>query len=268
MFNFLGFLFSFLKGIYNTCVIHTQVNKQASVARILFAGFFGIIWTSINETFFDAQINEYNKKLSTTPNEYDTPHDNIIATNTVPQLNNLHTNHPLSLFPRNYRNTAVTEHISTRHSYPQSPVTLLVAHQPNIKDTIKQIVEKPHVTNFALGTTIFLAHDEPPDWVPQPFPFLPIRATTLTGYKFTATISEKKINCSQVSNGNKTGLYHESYYPSNINKFLDLNTEDCKSELQHLKLTKYKCSNRKLVKFQVFFETLHIKQNLKDTKAI
>ena len=36
MFNFIGFLFSLLKGIYNACAIHTQVNRQASVARILF----------------------------------------------------------------------------------------------------------------------------------------------------------------------------------------------------------------------------------------
>ena len=43
MSNFIGFLFSLLKGIYNTCAIHTQVNRQASVARILFAGFFGFI---------------------------------------------------------------------------------------------------------------------------------------------------------------------------------------------------------------------------------
>ena len=40
MFNFIGFFFSLLKGIYNTCAIHTQVNRQAKVARILFAGFF------------------------------------------------------------------------------------------------------------------------------------------------------------------------------------------------------------------------------------
>ena len=51
MFNFIGFLFSLLKGIYNTCAIHTQVNRQASVARILFAGFFGIFSTSINKFF-------------------------------------------------------------------------------------------------------------------------------------------------------------------------------------------------------------------------
>ena len=37
MFNFIGFLFSLLKAIYNTCALHTQVNRQASVARILFA---------------------------------------------------------------------------------------------------------------------------------------------------------------------------------------------------------------------------------------
>ena len=47
-FNCLGFLLSLLKGIYNTCAIHTQVNKQASVARILFAGFFGLFSTSMN----------------------------------------------------------------------------------------------------------------------------------------------------------------------------------------------------------------------------
>ena len=41
MFNFIGFLFSLLKGIYITCAIHTQVNRQASVARILFAELFG-----------------------------------------------------------------------------------------------------------------------------------------------------------------------------------------------------------------------------------
>ena len=69
--NFSGFLFSRLKGIYNTCAIHTQVNRQASAARILFAGFFGIFSTSINEVLLDAQIKEYNSKLSTTPDTYD-----------------------------------------------------------------------------------------------------------------------------------------------------------------------------------------------------
>ena len=46
---------------------HT-VNRQASVARIIFAGFFGIFSTSINEILPNAQIREYNTKLSATPN--------------------------------------------------------------------------------------------------------------------------------------------------------------------------------------------------------
>ena len=71
MFNFLGFLFSLLKGIYIKCEnSYTKKNKQASVARILFAGFFEIFSTSINEIILDAQIKAYNTKLSTTPNTY------------------------------------------------------------------------------------------------------------------------------------------------------------------------------------------------------
>ena len=38
------------------------------------------------------------------------------------------------------------------------------------------------------------------------------QATTLTGYKFTATFSEKKVHCSQDSNGNKNRLDHESFH--------------------------------------------------------
>ena len=52
MFHFLGFLFSILKGIYNTCGIHTQVNKEASVARILFAGLFGKFSTKKKTKYF------------------------------------------------------------------------------------------------------------------------------------------------------------------------------------------------------------------------
>ena len=133
MFNFFGFLFSILKGIYNTCSIHTQINKQASVAHILFAGFFGIFSTSTNKIFLDAQINEYNKKLSTIPNAYDNSQENKNTTPTAPQLHNVHNSHPLSIVTRNYRITAVTEHICTGHCYPQSPVTHITAHQPDIE---------------------------------------------------------------------------------------------------------------------------------------
>ena len=54
------------------------------------------------------------------------------------------------------------------------------------------------------------------------------RATTVTGYKFTATFSEKKVHCSQVSNGNKNRLDHESFYQVIIERLLHLNPDDCK----------------------------------------
>ena len=53
------------------------------------------------------------------------------------------------------------------------------------------------------------------------------RSTTLTGYKLTATFSEKKVHCSQVSNGNKNQLDHESFYQSNIERLLYLSPQDC-----------------------------------------
>ena len=102
MFNFLGFLFSLKKVIYNTCAIHTQVNKRGSVAQLLFAGFFVIFSTSMNEIFLDAQIKEYNTKLSTTPETYDDSHNN-----TNPQLQNLNHKLSLSLVPRNFRNCKI-----------------------------------------------------------------------------------------------------------------------------------------------------------------
>ena len=71
MFNFIGFLFSLLKGVYNTCAIQTHEDKQANVARILFAGLFGIFSRSLNKILLDAQIKEYNTTLSTTANTYD-----------------------------------------------------------------------------------------------------------------------------------------------------------------------------------------------------
>ena len=83
------------------------------------------------------------------------------------------------------------------------------------------------------------------------------RATTVIGYKFTATFSEKKVHCSQVSNGNKNRLDHESFYQSNIERLLHLNPEDCKNELLRLNITKNKNTDRKLVYFQVFADSVH-----------
>ena len=75
------------------------------------------------------------------------------------------------------------------------------------------------------------------------------RSTTLTGYNITATFSEKKVHCSQVSNGNKNRLDHESFYQSNIERLLHLSPQDCKNELRRLNLTQNDGMNRKLVKF-------------------
>ena len=86
------------------------------------------------------------------------------------------------------------------------------------------------------------------------------RSTTLKGYKFTATFSEKKIHCSQVSNGNKNRLDHESFYQSNIERLLHLSPQDCRNELERLNLTQNDGMNRKLVNFQNF-QTWHISRN-------
>ena len=83
------------------------------------------------------------------------------------------------------------------------------------------------------------------------------RTTTVIGYKFTATLSEKKVHCSQVSNGNKNRLDHESFYQSNIERLLHLNRDNCKTELHRLNLTRNKHADRKIVNFQVFSDSVH-----------
>ena len=138
MFNFIGFLFSLLKGIYNTCAIHTQVNRQASVARSLFAGFFGVFSSIIKEILLDAQIKEYKTKLSTNPNTYDDSNNN---TNAIPTAPHLPKNHPLSLVSRNFRNLAITNRRNLRRSHIQSPIQHIVAQHPPIDATYKKIIE-------------------------------------------------------------------------------------------------------------------------------
>ena len=87
------------------------------------------------------------------------------------------------------------------------------------------------------------------------------RASTLRNSqqhtKLTATFSEKKVHCSQVSNGNKNRIDHESFYQSNIGRLLHLSPDNCKNELERLKITSNKGKNRKLVNFQVFSDSAH-----------
>ena len=174
MFNFIGFFFSLLKGIYNTCAIHTQLNRQASVARILFAGFFGNFSSSINKILLDAQIKEYNTKIATRQNTYDEEHNNIEVTPTAPQLPPSLQNHPLSLAPRNFRNLAITNNPNFRPNTTQSPIQHIMAHHSQDDNTYEQIIEQPHTTTFqSQNNHFFLAHDEPTTWIPTPLKFPP-----------------------------------------------------------------------------------------------
>ena len=157
MFNFIGFLFSFLKRTYNTCAMHTQVNRQASVARILFAGFFGVFSTSINKRLLDAQIIAYNTKISTEPNTYDESQNNTNTSPRAPQLPSLHHNHPLSLVSRNFRNLALTNTTSSRPNYLPSPIHHIVTQQSQNDDTYEQIIEQPHTTTFQSQKILILS---------------------------------------------------------------------------------------------------------------
>ena len=67
--------FSLLNGIYTTYAIHTR-QKTSYCSKIFIR--------RINEILLDAQIKEWNKKLSTKPNAYDAPQDNKNITTTAP----------------------------------------------------------------------------------------------------------------------------------------------------------------------------------------
>ena len=148
MFNFIGFLFSLLKGIYNTCAIHTQVNRQASVARIQFEGYFGIFSSSLNKILLNAQIKKYNTNIPTRQNTYDEEHNNIEKTPTAPQLPPLPPNHSLSIVPSNFRNLAITNNPNSRPNIKQSPIQHLMTHYSQNDNKYKQIIEQPHTTTF------------------------------------------------------------------------------------------------------------------------
>ena len=141
MFIFIGFLFSLLKGIYNTCAIHTQVNRQASVARIIFS-------SSINKIILDAQIKEYNTKLATRPNTYDEEHNNVDIVPTAPQVPALPQNQPLSLVPRNFRNLAITNNPNFRPHSIHSPIRHITTNHSQNDSNYEQIIEQPHTTTF------------------------------------------------------------------------------------------------------------------------
>ena len=131
MFNFFWISLLIIKKIFNTCAKHTQVNKQESVACILFARFFRLFLNSIIKILLDPQISEYNKK------NYE-PHQMHTVLHKTTEI--LHLPH------KNYKTSMITN--STSHSYPLSSVTHIKAHQPKIEDKYETIVEQPHTTNF------------------------------------------------------------------------------------------------------------------------
>ena len=126
---------------------NTHTSKQTS-KRGIFAQIFECFPISIDKILLEAQISEHNKKLSTATVTDDTSQDNKNITPTAPQFQDFQINHQLFLVPRNYRHTPITEHSSSSHSYPQSPVSHIVVHQPKKDVTYDQIVEQPHTTNF------------------------------------------------------------------------------------------------------------------------
>ena len=148
MFNFIGYIFSLLKGIYNTGAIHTQKKPTSKRSTHIICRIFGIFSSSINKILLDAQIKEYKTKLSTNPNTYDESNNNTNALPTAPHLPNLHHNHPLSFVSRNFMNLAITNPPNLRPKHVQSPIQHIVTQHPQNDDTYIQIFEQPHTTTF------------------------------------------------------------------------------------------------------------------------
>ena len=154
MFNFIGFLFSLLKGIYNTCAIHTQVKRQASVARILFADFWNLFYI-YKQNSFRRTNKRIQHKIATRQNTYDEEHNNVDTKPTAPQLPPLPHNHPLSLVRRNFRNLAITHNPNFGPTTSQSPIQHIMTHQSQDDNTYEQIIEQPHTTAFQSQNNIF-----------------------------------------------------------------------------------------------------------------
>ena len=79
---------------------------------------FGIFSSSINKILLDAQIKEYNTKLSKNPNTCDDSNNKRHALLTVPHLPN---NHPLSLVSQNFLNLAITKPPKHKTQPPTKP---------------------------------------------------------------------------------------------------------------------------------------------------
>ena len=82
---------------------HTYTSKPTSQRSThIICRIFWNIFIINKKILLDAQIKEYNTKLSTNPNTYDDSNNNTNALPTAPHLPNLHPDHPLSLVSRNF----------------------------------------------------------------------------------------------------------------------------------------------------------------------
>ena len=112
-----------------------------------------IFWNFLNinqkKLLLDAQIKEYNTKISTRPKTYDEEHNNVDITPTAPQIPTTPQNHhPLSLVPRNFRNLAITNNPNFRPNTTQSPIQHIMTHHSQNDNTYEQTIEQPHTTTF------------------------------------------------------------------------------------------------------------------------
>ena len=98
--------------------------------------------------FLDAQIKEYNTRISTRPNTYDEEHNIIDTTPTAPQIPILPQNYPLSLVPHIFRILAITNNPNFRPNITQSPIQHIMTHHSQDENTYEQIIEQPHTTTF------------------------------------------------------------------------------------------------------------------------
>ena len=79
---------------------NTYTSKQTSqLSTDIICGSFWNIFIINKKILLDAQIKEYNTKLSTNPNTYN---DSNNTTNALPTAPHLPNNHPLSLVSRNF----------------------------------------------------------------------------------------------------------------------------------------------------------------------
>ena len=128
---------------------NTHTNKPTSKRSThIICWIFWNIFIIKKKILSDAQIKEYNTKLSTNPNTYDESNNHTSALPKAPHLPNLHHNHPLSLVSRNFRNLAITNPPNLRPNHIQSPIQHLVTQHPQNDDTYEQIIEQPHTTTF------------------------------------------------------------------------------------------------------------------------